>query len=146
MIRVQEKIFKKGNHRLKIPNGGGLMYILNYRKGSKYFRNYPDRSQFTDSPFMKRLYYLDDKLYFFDATNLKNFKDSQAELIYEIQQLVDELLGKAVVYPEGSKSHFIFSRRAQCLIDWIDKLEAVKAKWPLEKSIKKLKKQKFYLK
>jgi|GEM_PF-2515983 len=138
MIRIKHKLLKE-NPKLGIPEGGGWFYVLNFRRGVVYSKEYPNRSLLTANLFLKKMYQLDDQRHFFDATNLKGFKEAQKELVNDILGYAFELQTKADLYPEGTYLNFVYQKRSNAIETWVEELSKVKAKHPLEASIRKLK-------
>lgn len=124
---------------------GEWFFVLNYRKGAMYFRNYPDRSQYTHDKFLKKCYQLDDQLYFLDALNKKQFFEARDQLINDILEFAFEQKEKAEKYPETVPAYFHFIRRYEALKFWAEKLLEVEFYYSTKKALKKIKKVKLML-
>jgi hypothetical protein len=136
MIKIQKHIQVQYDKKLKLQPG--VYYMLDFKAGRIYTKEFPNRAQHTYDKWMKTLYTLDDATYFFDATNLGNFKAEQNRIIDTIVEVIIKLENEREKFPEGTPAWFILEKRVEMLKEWCERLMTIKAKWPLDKQIKKI--------
>ena len=140
MIRVVKRVAEKGMRDLGIK-AGEPYYVLNYRKGLVASKNFPDRCAYTTNPWLKKLYAIDDAIYLFDATRVRDFKAEKNRILDMIAELLGEYIDKRDSVDERSRSHFVYSKRVEILSEWSERIEAIKPKHPLKKHLKKIRQQ-----
>jgi bifunctional DNA-binding transcriptional regulator/antitoxin component of YhaV-PrlF toxin-antitoxin module len=140
MIKVVRKIADASVKTLGIKKGD-LVYVLNYRKGKVILKNFPDRSSYTSNVWLKKLYEIDDAIYLFDATKVKDFKLEKNRILDMIAVLMGECEQKRDECNPLSMGYFVFEKRIEILTEWAERIEAIKPKHPLERHLKKIRNQ-----
>jgi len=140
MIHVRKKILDRNFRDLKLFKGDEC-YMLDFRSGPLYSKEYPNRASLTRDPWMKKLYTLDDAINLFDATNLGNFKAEQNRIVDNIIEVVLEIETERDKFPDATPPWLVYEKRVEILKEWVERIMVIKAKWPLEKQIKKIRQQ-----
>lgn len=146
MIKVIEARSRKGSYNKGKPKKGCYYYALRFRTGTKYFHKYPNRALYTNNPFFKKLYYIDDKIYFFDPETEYEFDEFVYEIVQDLIELIEYYKDKNKEVVVGTMPYFIYQKRLQALETYIEQLLKLTPCYQLLDSVNKLKALKIKLK
>jgi hypothetical protein len=140
MILVRKKKFDESYEKYGIIPGKEY-YVLRYRSGMRVFDNFPDRASFTKNIWYKKLYTIDDAIHLFDAVDVEGFNLERNRIVSQIDELTSEFESKRKPYPENNSIYVVLSFRIETLNEWKERILNVKIFYPIERSVKKLRKQ-----
>lgn len=105
---------------------GDSYYWWKFRYGGKHVsKEYPKRSQLTQSSFLSQLYDLEDRIGEFFCENKDDFDSFRDEIASEIENLKDECQSSLDNMPEHLQESSVLTERVEALDSWQSEVENV---------------------